>query len=250
MDSLIGHLPGAQTDPQPPIQVYPADPQARTGVGLIIFPGGGYGMLAEHEGRGYAEYFAAHGITSFVVTYRLGSAGFRHPAMIEDALAAIHTVRQAAEQWGINPARIGVIGSSAGGHLAAHSLVAYNRYRGAVSLRPDFGILCYPVIDVLGPHSHLGSRTNLLGSDPTEVQIDAVDILKHVSAQTPPTFLWHTVEDAAVPVENSLLLASALRAHGVPFELHIYERGRHGLGLGAEFTWAADALRWIAEQNR
>lgn len=247
MEHLFGSLPGAQTEPAPRIDCYTPDPAARNGCGLIILPGGGYGALAEHEGRGYADHFVTAGITCFVVTYRLGSAGFRHPAMLEDALAAVCTVRQQAARWGVDPARIGVIGSSAGGHLAALSLVAYERYHASVSLRPDFGVLCYPVIAMSGPHHHVGSRANLLGPEPDDSLVRAVECAAHVSKQTPPCFLWHTVEDASVDVENSLMFAAALRTHGVPFELHVYEKGRHGLGLNAEFAWATDALRWIEQ---
>jgi len=204
-------------------------------------------MLADHEGRGYAEYLAQHGVASFVVTYRLGSQGFRHPAMLEDALAALHAVRQSAAELGVDPHKIGVMGSSAGGHLAAHAMTAWHQYSGAVSLRPDFGVLCYPVILGRGEFSHQGSYRNLLGPDATPAQCEAVapDLL--VRSDTPPGFLWHTMEDTSVPPENSLAFAAALRRNQVPFELHVYTRGRHGLGLNTPFRWAEEALRWMNE---
>ncbi len=240
-------LPSSTTGTAPVITSYLPPAAQRNGVGLIIFPGGGYGMHADHEGKGYADYFVQAGISCFVVSYRLGSQGFRHPAMLEDALAAVYTIRQRASEWGIQPNKIGVMGSSAGGHLTAHTLVAYDRYASAISLRPDFGILCYPVIAMTGPYCHAGSRTNLLGANPDEALLQAVSPERLVTAQTPPTFLWHTVEDAAVPVENSMMFAAALRTQGIPFELHIYPKGRHGLGLNTELGWAKDCLRWIGE---
>lgn len=240
-------LPSSTTLAAPAIDYYLPNADQRNGIGLIIFPGGGYGALAEHEGKGYADYFVEAGICCFVVQYRLGTANFRHPAMLEDALAAIYTVRQRAGEWGIDPAKIGVMGSSAGGHLTAHTLVAYGHYASDISLRPDFGILCYPVIAMTGPYCHTGSRTNLLGEGATETLMMDVSPERLVTDQTPPCFLWHTVEDASVPVENSLRFASALRMNDVPFELHIYPKGRHGLGLNTNLGWASACLRWIDE---
>lgn len=246
--ALVGQLASAATDPRPPIDCWIPERDAN-GAGLIIFPGGGYGNLAAHEGRGYAEYFSARGVACFVVSYRLGSQGFRHPAMLEDALAAVHVVRSRASEFGVDPQKIGVMGSSAGGHLAAHALVAWSEYEGEVSLRPDFGVLCYPVICSRPPHAHAGSMRNLAGDDAGDSLLDSLACEKRVKRTTPPCFIWHTGDDGAVPVENSMLFAAALRAQQVPFELHIYERGRHGLGLGAPFSWGVDCLRWIAERT-
>lgn len=247
MQIIHGTLPSSTTSPNPRIECYLPDAKLHNGVGLIIFPGGGYRMHAEHEGKGYADFFVQAGITCFVTSYRLGADGHRHPAMLEDALAAIHTVRQRASEWGVDPNRIGVMGSSAGGHLTAHSVTAWGEYRGDVSLRPDFGILCYPVIAMNGPFCHTGSRGNLLGEEATAEQSAKVSPELLVNKQTPPCFLWHTWEDPAVPVENSLIFASALRENGVPFELHVYPKGRHGLGLNTELPWGRDCLRWIGE---
>ncbi|MEZ4681112.1 MAG: alpha/beta hydrolase [Caldilineaceae bacterium] len=244
---IVGNLPGATTNPAPTIACYLPAAEKRSGVGLVILPGGGYRTLADHEGKGYADYFVQAGISCFVVTYRLGAEGHRHPAMVEDALAAIHTVRSRAAEWGVEPGKIGLMGSSAGGHLTAHTLVAHNRYATDNSLRPDFGILCYPVIRMRGDFVHEGCRTNLLGEEPSEDLIGEVAVDELVTAATPPCFLWHTVEDAAVPVENSLIFAGQLRQHGVPFELHIYPKGRHGLGLNTALAWGAACLRWIEE---
>ncbi|MBT4497591.1 MAG: alpha/beta hydrolase [Gemmatimonadetes bacterium] len=247
MKQLTGRLKNGLTNPAPPIDCYLPEPDQRNGIGLIIFPGGGYGHLAEHEGKGYAEHFAAAGITCFVVSYRLGTDGHRHPAMLEDGLAAIAEIRSRADEFGIAPSRIGIMGSSAGGHLTAHLLVAYDQRESSISLRPDFGILCYPVITTTSPHAHAGSRANLLGEDPSPELIEEVSCELHVTPQTPPCFLWHTGEDLGVPAENSMLFAASLRKQSVPFELHIYHKGGHGLGLGADFPWAIDCLRWIKE---
>jgi acetyl esterase/lipase len=244
---LVGNLPGASTNPAPAIDCYLPPAAQRNGIGLIILPGGGYRMLAEHEGKGYADYFVQAGISCFVVTYRLGSEGYQHPAMLEDALAAIYTVRSRAAEWGLDSAKIGLMGSSAGGHLTAHALVAHDRYPSDIALRADFGILCYPVIQMRGDFAHVGCRTNLLGDAPSTALIDEVAVDELVTTSTPPCFLWHTVEDAAVPVENSLIFAGQLRKNGVPFELHIYPKGRHGLGLNTELAWGAACMRWIRE---
>ncbi|MFN8439493.1 MAG: alpha/beta hydrolase [Caldilineaceae bacterium] len=247
MHRIFASLPAGSTSANPAIDCYLPPADQRNGTGLIIFPGGGYRMHAEHEGKGYADFFVQAGICCFVVSYRLGGDGDRHPAMLEDALAAIHTVRQRASEWGADPRKIGVMGSSAGGHLTAHSITAYTQYQGDVSLRADFAILCYPVIAMTGPHCHTGSRGNLLGEDTSEAEALAVSPEHLVTPQTPPCFLWHTWEDPAVPVENSLLFASALRANKVPFEMHIYPKGRHGLGLNTELPWGRDCLRWMGE---
>jgi acetyl esterase/lipase len=246
MKTIHGKLDAGTTAPSPKIDCWVPE-QAPNGIGLIIFPGGGYGGLADHEGAGYAQYFCSVGISCFVVTYRLGSQGHRHPAMLEDALAAIHTVRSQAADFGVDPQKIGVMGSSAGGHLAAHALVAWPQYARDRSLRPDFGILCYSVITAEGPHAHQGSIQNLVGDNPSPELLAEISCEKQVSAKTPPCFLWHTGEDTGVPLENSILFASALRAHSVPFELHLYHKGRHGLGLNAPFDWATECLRWLED---
>jgi acetyl esterase/lipase len=167
--------------------------------------------------------------------------------MLEDALAAVCAVRGAASRFGVDPHTIGVMGSSAGGHLAAHSLVAWDQYRSSIPLRPDFGVLCYPVITSSGEFCHQGSIANLVGQSPSPTLLEEVSCEKHVTQNTPPCFIWHTAEDQGVLVENSMLFASALRKHGVPFELHVYTKGGHGLGLNAAFAWAHECLRWLKE---
>jgi len=229
---------------------------------IVIFPGGGYGGLAEHEGRDYAQFLNQQGLAAFVVKYRLGSAGYRHPIMIMDAARAVRWVRYNAEKLGVDPRRIGVMGSSAGGHLTATLLTRFDPGDIAsadsvdrVSSRPDIGILCYPVI-TMGQFTHLGSKRNLLGERPTNEMVEALSNEKQVQATTPPVFVWHTWEDQAVPVENALMFATALRQEGVTFDLHIYTKGRHGIGLNTkppEFEnphpWTQDLLFWLKAQG-
>jgi acetyl esterase/lipase len=257
-----GDAPGALGQrPQdiPTLTPFPADPAKRTGASMLIFPGGGYGNLAEHEGTGYAEFFARHGITSYVLKYRLGSNGYRHPTMLNDAARALRMIRTFARRDGLDPARIGVIGSSAGGHLASTLVTHFAAGRQDAadpvereSSRPDLGILCYPVIS-LGEFAHAGSRRSLLGQDPAAELVALLSNELQVTKETPPCFLWHTVEDKTVAVENSLLFASALRRAGVPFSLHIYEKGAHGLGFGRPGReappWADQLLYWFKERK-
>ena len=222
---------------------------------MLVLPGGGYRGLADHEGKAYAEWFAEHGVTAYVLKYRLGSAGYRHPAMLHDAARALRTLRARARAEGLDPARIGIIGSSAGGHLASTLLTHFDA--GAPgsddpiereSSRPDLGILCYPVI-TMGEFTHRGSKERLLGENPPDDLVRLLSNELQVTPRTPPTFIWHTAEDGAVPVENALLFASALRKAGVPFALHVYEKGAHGIGLpsagkGAP-AWDEACLFWL-----
>lgn len=221
------------------------------GAAVLIFPGGGYQHLSAQEGEGYAGVFRLLGMNAFVCNYRLGSRGHRHPAMLEDATRAIRTIRHRATEFGVDPDRILVIGSSAGGHLAATLLTQWDHGQAdhadpieRQSSRPNLGILCYPVIS-MAEHVHEGSRRSLLGDEPSPEQISALSADQQVNAETPPTFLWHTVDDGGVPVENSLLFASALRRAGVSFEMHLYRSGAHGLGMKDGQPWVENARRWL-----
>jgi acetyl esterase/lipase len=239
----------------PTLTAYLPDPALATGAAIVICPGGGYGMLAQHEGEGYARWLNLHGVAGLVVKYRLGSNGYRHPIMLQDAARAMRLARAKAADWKIDPHRIGVMGSSAGGHLASTLLTHFDAGQPEandpierLSSRPDLGILCYAVI-TMGDNTHMGSRQNLLGPNPTPDLVQLLSNEKQVTPQTPPCFVWHTSEDTAVPVENSLNFAAALRRAGVPFDLHIYQKGKHGIGLANGHPWTADCLYWLKVQG-
>lgn len=255
-----GDAPGAlgKADQDiPTLTVFqPAKPN---GSAIVVCPGGGYGMLADHEGSGYARYLKTLGITAFVLKYRLGSHGYRHPVMLQDAQRAIRWVRSHTSAYGIQASKIGIMGSSAGGHLASTALVHFGLDLPTVgddvdreSSRPDFGILCYPVID-LGEFAHVGSRENLIGKTPDSGLAELLSNQKQVKKTTPPTFLWSTADDSVVPVQNSLLFAAACAKHQVPVELHVYPTGPHGLGLGESASgfhpWVAEFARWLRESG-
>lgn len=244
----------------PTLTIYRPDPAKRIAASMLILPGGGYSGLAEHEGKGYADVFTAHGITCYVLKYRLGSSGYRHPAMLNDAARGLRMVRAFARREGRDPNRVGVIGSSAGGHLASTLATHFDAGKPGASdeferesSRPDLAILCYPVISLV-EFAHSGSRRNLLGENPPDDLVRHLSNELQVTPETPPCFLWHTVEDKSVPVENSLLFAAALRRAGVPFSLHIYEKGAHGLGFSGRGgkpapPWADQLLYWFGERE-
>ncbi|MCQ2379343.1 MAG: glycosyltransferase family 39 protein [Victivallaceae bacterium] len=224
----------------------PAEPN---GTAVLVLPGGGYRMLARHEGPELAKYLALHGVTAFVLKYRLGSDGYRHPAMLLDATRAMRTIRAMAGKYGIRPDCVGVMGSSAGGHLAATLMTNCDAGRPddadsveRESSRPDFGMLCYPVISMTPPLTHEGSRKMLLGDvDNAEAAKMSADL--NVTEKTPKCFIWHTSMDQAVPPDNSIAFYSALRRNNVPCELHIYQNGRHGQGLKDVYPYK-NALPW------
>jgi acetyl esterase/lipase len=244
----------------PTLTIYEATAPAQQPVAaMIVCPGGGYGGLAEHEGSHYAKWLNEQGIAAFVLKYRLGSAGYRHPAMLQDAARAIRTVRARAREWNVDTNRVGIIGSSAGGHLASTLLTHFNFAENkptdssdpidALSCRPDLGVVCYPVITMDGPSTHSGSRKNLLGENPSPELVRELSNQLHVTKDTPPTFIWHTAEDKGVLVENSLMFAEAFAKAKVPFELHIYEKGAHGLGLGSRTYDRMHWHRWTSDCN-
>jgi acetyl esterase/lipase len=230
------------TDPDkdvPTLTVWRPQPDVSTGSAVVVCPGGGYGMLAmDHEGKQVAEWLNSLGVTAFVLKYRLGPR-YHHPAMLQDAGRAIRTVRAGAEKWQVNPHRIAILGFSAGGHLASTAGTHFDAGKPdaedpveRVSSRPDRMILVYPVIALATPYGHAGSLRNLLGENPPRDLVESLSNERQVTKDTPPTFLAHTNADTGVPAENALLFALALRKDKVPVELHLFERGPHGLGLG------------------
>jgi acetyl esterase/lipase len=255
-----GALGNASND-IPTLTVYLPPADKASGGAIVVCPGGGYGGLASHEGQDYALYLNQHGVSAFVLRYRLGSQGYRHPRMLEDAQRAIRTVRARAAEWKIDPKRVGIMGSSAGGHLASTAVTHFDAGKPDAadaiehqSSRPDLGILCYAVI-TMGPNTHQGSKDNLLGKAPSSELVELLSNEKQVTRDTPPCFLWHTAEDKAVKVENSLDFAAALQRNGVPFDLHVYQKGRHGIGLADKppfanpHPWAKDLIFWLKEQG-
>jgi acetyl esterase/lipase len=226
----------------PALLAYPAPKESANGTAVVVCPGGGYGGLAmDHEGFQIVKWLNDRGISAWILRYRLGSKGYHHPIQKGDVLRAIRTVRFNADANGIDPERIGVWGFSAGGHLASTAATHFDRGDAnaadpidRVSSRPDFAILCYPVITMDEAFTHKGSRENLFGADRYD-NADLVELLsneKRVTSDTPATFIFHTAADQAVPVRNAVEFYASLVRHQVPkCEMHIYQNGRHGVGL-------------------
>jgi len=229
---------GSEDTDQPSLTVFLPVKNQANGTGVVVCPGGGYGALASnHEGRQIANWLNSLGIAAFVLKYRLGPR-YHHPIELGDAQRAIRLVRANAIEYGIAPDRLGVMGFSAGGHLAATMGTHFDNGDATASdpvqragSRPDFLVLGYPVISFTTPYTHQGSLHNLLGDSPDPKLTQSLSAELQVTPQTPPTFLFHTTEDKTVPVENSVMFYLALRKAGVAAEMHIFERGPHGVGL-------------------
>ncbi|TVY05509.1 alpha/beta hydrolase [Paenibacillus cremeus] len=224
---------------------------------VVVCPGGGYARRAPHEGDPVAQWLNTLGISAVVLHYRV--APYRHPNPLMDAQRAIRTVRHHAAEWNIDPKRVGILGFSAGGHLASSASTHYDLGNAAAedpiereSSRPDVQVLCYPVI-TFQSQFHSGSKANLLGEPADPALVELMSSENQVTEDTPPAFIWHTADDAAVPVANALVYASALSQNQVPFELHVYESGRHGLGLAEEHpqvrTWTDVCANWLKKQG-
>ena len=254
--------PGARGDaPEdiPSISLYPAPASNATGAAIVVCPGGGYRVLADHEGHAVALWLNDLGITAAVLKYRL-SPKYSHPSMMNDATRAIRTLRARALEWKIDPNRIGIMGFSAGGHLASTIATHFDEGNSSsedpverAGSRPNLAILCYAVITFTEPHLHRGSRDNLLGKSPEAALVNLLSNEKQVTPKTPPVFLFHTADDAGVPVENSLMFAEACRRNKVPVELHVYETGRHGVGLAQDNpalkTWPDLLATWLRRRG-
>lgn len=258
--------PGAkgQTEgDKPTLTIYLPPADKATGAAVVICPGGGYGHLAmDHEGHQIGQWLNSFGVAGFIVAYRhsRSGAGYNHPAPIQDAQRAIRTVRGRAKEWGVDPNRIGILGFSAGGHLASTAATHFNESFceprddiDRASCRPDFAVLVYPVIAFGEPFTHVGSQRNLLGADADRAMIEKFSNEKQVTPQTPPTFLFHTWEDTAVPAENSIAFYLALRKVKVPAEMHIFLKSPHGIGLGqkngAAGAWPGLCQKWMEESG-
>jgi acetyl esterase/lipase len=255
----LDHVPGAQgSAPEdiPTLTIYM--PPSTTGpmTAVIVAPGGSYRALSMNkEGRAPANYLNTLGIAAFVLKYRLGPK-YHHPIEIGDMQRAIRTLRARAAEWHLDPARIGVMGFSAGGHLASTASTRFDRGHASaedpierVSSRPDFAILGYPVITFTEAWTHQGSRTNLLGDTPDPALARTLSTETQVTAETPPTFLFHTNADIVVPVENSIHYFLALRKAGVPAEMHIFKDGPHGVGMPMQdpalSEWPKVLANWL-----
>jgi acetyl esterase/lipase len=246
---------GNEDKDKPSIRMYAPEESKRNGTAIVVCPGGGYGALAiDHEGQQVAEFLRSHGITAFVLKYRL--TPYHHPVQLNDVSRAIRHVRAHAAEWKIAPNRIGVMGFSAGGHLASTVSTHFDAGKPdspdpveRQSSRPDFSVLCYAVISFTAPFSHRGSANNLLGKDADPELLKNLSNETQVTEKTPPTFLFHTEEDTAVPPQNALAYYSALVEKKVPAELHIYQYGAHGVGLAIGdpvlTTWKERLVGWL-----
>jgi acetyl esterase/lipase len=254
-----GDAPGAlgkEDRDIPTLALYPASQEKAVGTGVIVCPGGGYASLAmDHEGKQIAEWLNNIGISAFVLKYRLGPR-YHHPAPLTDIQRAIRFVRHQGKQFNVAANRLGVWGFSAGGHLASTAATHFDKGdSGAkdeldrISSRPDFAVLAYPVISFTTEYVHKGSRRNLFGEPFDEKLAGNLSNETQVTPETPPTFLFHTNEDSGVPPENSVLFYLALRKAKVPAEMHIYEKGRHGVGLAPAdpilSSWAGRLADWF-----
>jgi acetyl esterase/lipase len=257
-DGAPGAKGSAEGD-KPTLTIYLPAPEKATGAAIVICPGGGYGHLAmDHEGHQIGQWLNSFGVAGFILQYRHrnSGAGYGHPAPLQDAQRAVRTVRGRAKDWDVDPGRIGILGFSAGGHLASSAITHFNEsfYEpkdkiDAASCRPDFAVLVYPVISFTEPFTHVGSRRNLLGANPDAALVEKMSSEKQVTPETPPTFLVTTWEDTGVPAENSISFYLALRKAKVPAELHAFLKGPHGFGLGQKIegtnAWPGLCQKWM-----
>jgi acetyl esterase/lipase len=254
-DGAPGAL-GTGPEDRPKLTIYRAPSGTANGTGVVVCPGGGYrNLAADHEGKQVAEWLNTLGVSAFVLQYRVGPR-YRHPVPLQDAQRAIRLVRARARDFGVDPARLGILGFSAGGHLAATAGTHFDDGAAAAAdpiegmgSRPDFMVLGYPVMSMDAPYAHRGSVQNLLGETPDPRLLEDLSNERRVTARTPPAFLFHTAEDTAVPVENSLVFTQAMHQAGVPVELHVFPKGRHGVGLAPQdpvlSQWPGLCAAWL-----
>lgn len=239
----------------PVLEYYPAE-NKKTDAVMVVLPGGGYSNRAQHEGKGYAEFLNELGMDAFVCEYRVSP--HRHPLPLLDARRAVQFVRYHANEFGINPEKVGIMGSSAGGHLAASVSTLLEEYDDVLTEKdavdnenfiPDFQVLCYPVISLVD-YGHMGSAANLTGDKNIYAKKRyELSCQNNVHEKTPEAFIWHTVTDPAVPIQNSLAYVSALREKGIASELHVFPYGGHGMGVAANdphiSQWTTLLKNWL-----
>jgi acetyl esterase/lipase len=247
---------GDEATDKPLLWLYPAPKEGATGTAVVVCPGGGYGIHAvDHEGTQVARWLNSIGVSAYVLRYRLAPR-YKHPAPMLDVQRAIQYVRANADKLGVSPKRIGVMGFSAGGHLASTAATHFAEPKPdstdpveRVSSRPDFAVLAYPVITMIESFGHAGSKRNLLGENPDPELAKLMSSELQVTSKTPPTFLFHTAEDTGVPPENSMAFFAACRKNKVPVEMHIYQKGPHGVGLAPGdptlSTWKERLHDWM-----
>lgn len=241
----------------PALYVYLPAKENATGTAVLICPGGGYANLAfNHEGHAVARWLNDNGIAGIILKYRLPSDLImkdKSVGPLQDAQEAIRTVRRNASKWNINPQKIGVMGFSAGGHLAStlstHYAEKVYEVKDTISARPDFSILIYPVITMDATFTHAGSRKNLIGENPSEEAIKRFSNELQINENTPPAFMVHSADDKAVPVKNSFVYYEGLLKFNIPSELHVFQKGGHGYGLSGnretQSAWPDLCLKWI-----
>jgi len=245
---------------RPTLTMYLPPKEKANGAAVIVIPGGGYSKVAAvHEGSEVAQRFNEMGVTAFVLKYRLPSDVTmvnKEIGPVQDAQRAIQVVRERAKEWGIDKNRVGIIGFSAGGHLAStagtHFNHAYIDAGKKANLRPDFMILVYPVISFADSICHMGSRENLIGKDPSPQKKEEYSNELQVTKKTPPTYLVHAEDDSTVKVQNMLLFATALQKNKVPFDFYLYEKGGHGFGLvnkTSEVKWMDLVQEWMTKSG-
>ena len=251
---------GKEAKDIPTLILYPAKKNP-SGTAIVVCPGGGYGGLAMgHEGHEIAAWLNKNGISVFICNYRHRGKGYGHPYPMMDAQRAIRIVRTNAKKWKVNPERVGIIGFSAGGHLASscatHESIGDLDSTDPINkaaCRPSFAILCYAVIGFDKPYTHRGSQRNLIGKEAPKELVKFYSNEEQVSKETCPTFLWHTAEDKAVPVQNSIYFYLACQKHNVPSAMHVFEKGRHGIGLARNNEtakhWPDLCIGWLKQRG-
>jgi acetyl esterase/lipase len=245
----------------PDLTIFLPDPEKANGAAVLICPGGGYGVLAfDHEGNAIAKWLNDNGIAGIILKYRLPSDQImtdKSTGPLQDAQEAMRVIRRNAAEWKINPGRIGVIGFSAGGHLAStlstHYAEKVYEVKDNTSARPDFSMLIYPVVSFDTAITHMGTRNNLIGLKPDEKQVKRFSNELQITSDTPPAFLVHSADDNAVPVMNSIGYFRGLQKNNIPVELHIFQKGGHGYGLspngGTESSWPDLCIKWMKQMG-